>query len=53
MEDSLKVFETLCQNDALKNTPIALLFNKKDLFQAKLSRSPMEKYFPDYDGKFC
>lgn len=28
-----------------------LFLNKVDLFQAKLTRVPLNKYFPDYGGK--
>ncbi|KAL6937346.1 guanine nucleotide-binding protein subunit alpha [Hanseniaspora osmophila] len=50
MHESLMLFQTLCNSQWFKNTPFIIFFNKIDLFQAKIKKSPLRKYFPDYQG---
>lgn len=51
MEESLKLFDSICNNPYFVNTAFILFLNKKDLFQQKVKKSPISTYFPDYKGK--
>lgn len=51
MNESIVLFDSLCNSRWFVNTPFILFLNKIDLFERKLSTSPLKKYFPDYDGK--
>lgn len=51
MHESIILFESLCNSRWFLNTPFILFLNKIDLFEAKLAKSPLKRYFPDYTGK--
>lgn len=51
MLESLSLFESIVNSRWFIHTSIMLFLNKVDLFQAKLTRVPLNKYFPDYVGK--
>ena len=51
MHESIILFDSLCNSKWFLNTPFILFLNKIDLFESKLSKSPLRKYFPDYTGK--
>jgi hypothetical protein len=44
------LFEHIAANAFFKSTPILVVFTKADIFAEKLSRSPFQKYFPEYTG---
>ncbi|CAG8510257.1 8172_t:CDS:2 [Diversispora eburnea] len=48
--ESLILFESVINSLWFLRTSIILILNKIDLFRAKLSRVPLEQYFPDYSG---
>ncbi|QPG74969.1 hypothetical protein FOA43_002308 [Brettanomyces nanus] len=51
MHEAIMLFESLCNSRWFANTPFILFLNKVDLLKDKVRRSPLRKYFPDYDGK--
>ncbi|VEU20415.1 DEKNAAC101300 [Brettanomyces naardenensis] len=48
--ESLNLFESVVNSMWFRRTSVILCLNKIDVFIDKLSRSPLEKYFPDYVG---
>lgn len=51
MHESMKLFESICNNKWFVETSIILFLNKKDLFERKINSSPLTICFPDYKGK--
>ena len=50
MRESIKLFESICNNKWFTDTSIMLFLNKKDLFQEKIRHSPLTICFPEYSG---
>jgi len=50
MEESLRVFESVCNSDWFGKTSIILFLNKVDLFKEKLSKKDLRCCFPEYTG---
>jgi len=50
MHESMKLFDSICNNKWFTDTSIILFLNKMDLFEAKITKSPLNKCFPDYTG---
>ncbi|XBW36749.1 hypothetical protein QEN19_002326 [Hanseniaspora menglaensis] len=50
MHESLLLFDKLCNSQWFANTPFIIFFNKIDIFKEKIGKSPIRKYFPDYQG---
>lgn len=50
MHESMRLFDSICNNKWFVSTSIILFLNKKDLFQQKIAYSPLEICFPDYTG---
>uniref|UniRef100_A0A914NEG9 Uncharacterized protein n=1 Tax=Meloidogyne incognita TaxID=6306 RepID=A0A914NEG9_MELIC len=50
MIESIDLFESICNNKCFMNTSMILFLNKKDLFEQKISRSPLTLCFADYSG---
>jgi guanine nucleotide-binding protein G(i) subunit alpha len=50
MHESMKLFESICNNKWFTDTSIILFLNKIDLFKEKLKTSPLTISFPDYKG---
>lgn len=51
-EESLKLFDEICNSKWFNATAVILFLNKKDLFQEKIQRVDLSVCFPDYkDGK--
>lgn len=50
MEESLTLFDDICNNKWFVKTSVVLFLNKTDLFEQKLKTSPLSKYFKDYTG---
>lgn len=50
MHESIVLFDSLCNSKWFVNTPFILFLNKIDLFEKKLARSSLKRYFPDYLG---
>lgn len=51
MHESIMLFDTLTNSRWFYNTPFILFLNKIDIFEEKVKRSPIRKYFPNYQGK--
>lgn len=51
MQESLKLFDSICNNKWFLETAIILFLNKKDLFEEKIKRSPLTICFPEYNGE--
>jgi len=50
MQESLKLFDSICNNKWFGDTSIILFLNKKDLFEEKILRSPLTICFSEYTG---
>lgn len=51
LQESLTLFDSICNSRWFIKTSIILFLNKIDLFQEKLPRSPLIEFFPEYkDG---
>ena len=51
MQEALTLFDSICNSRWFVQTSIILFLNKVDLFKEKLLRSPIKKYFPEYEGE--
>jgi hypothetical protein len=47
----MKLFDSICNSKWFVDTSIILFLNKKDLFEEKIRRSPLNSCFPEYTGK--
>ncbi|XP_027571523.2 guanine nucleotide-binding protein G(i) subunit alpha [Chiroxiphia lanceolata] len=50
MHESMKLFDSICNNKWFTDTSIILFLNKKDLFEEKIRRSPLTICYPEYPG---
>ncbi|XP_076358647.1 guanine nucleotide-binding protein G(i) subunit alpha-like isoform X1 [Tachypleus tridentatus] len=50
MIESMKLFDSICNNKWFVDTSIILFLNKKDLFEKKINKSPLTICFPEYTG---
>ncbi|KAH0810780.1 hypothetical protein GEV33_012009 [Tenebrio molitor] len=50
MQESLKLFDSICNNKWFTDTSIILFLNKKDLFEEKIRKSPLTICFQEYAG---
>ncbi|KAI9271313.1 G-alpha protein [Sporodiniella umbellata] len=50
LQESLTLFDSICNSRWFLKTSIILFLNKIDLFKEKLIKSPLEEYFGDYKG---
>uniref|UniRef100_A0A8C2XI34 Adenylate cyclase-inhibiting G alpha protein n=2 Tax=Cyclopterus lumpus TaxID=8103 RepID=A0A8C2XI34_CYCLU len=50
MHESMKLFDSICNNKWFTLTSIILFLNKKDLFEEKIGRSPLTICYPQYPG---
>jgi hypothetical protein len=53
MQESLKLFDSICNNKWFTDTSIILFLNKKDLFEEKIKKSPLNVCFPEYGGQYA
>lgn len=51
MHESIMLFDTLLNSKWFKDTPFILFLNKIDIFEDKVKRMPIRKFFPDYQGR--
>ncbi|XP_061843710.1 guanine nucleotide-binding protein G(i) subunit alpha [Nerophis lumbriciformis] len=51
MHESMKLFDSICNNKWFTRTSIILFLNKKDLFEEKIGRSPLTICYPEYKGE--
>ena len=52
MQESLKLFDSICNNKWFTDTSIILFLNKKDLFEEKIKKSSLVVCFSEYTGNF-
>ncbi|KAK2494114.1 hypothetical protein MC885_018060 [Smutsia gigantea] len=50
MHESMKLFDSICNNKWFTDTSIILFLNKKDLFEEKVKKSPLTICYPEYAG---
>ncbi|CAB3365907.1 Hypothetical predicted protein [Cloeon dipterum] len=50
MIESMKLFDSICNSKWFVETSIILFLNKKDLFEDKITKSPLTICFPEYTG---
>ena len=50
MMESMKLFDSICNNKWFTETSIILFLNKKDLFEEKIKKSALNVCFPEYTG---
>ena len=50
MQESLKLFKSICNNKWFVGTSIVLFLNKTDIFEKKIKLQPLTVCFPEYDG---
>jgi len=50
MNESLKLFDEICNSKWFSATPIVLFLNKSDLFRQKIEKIDLKVAFPDYTG---
>ena len=50
LRESMKLFDSICNNRWFIETPIILFLNKKDLFEEKIQKSPLNICFPEFTG---
>ena len=50
MVESMKLFDSICNNKWFLKTSIILFLNKNDLFAEKIKHSPLTICFPEYEG---
>ncbi|CAM9974992.1 guanine nucleotide-binding protein G(i) subunit alpha-2-like [Lethenteron reissneri] len=50
MHESMKLFDSICNNKWFTDTSIILFLNKKDLFKEKIKNNPITTCFPEYTG---
>ncbi|KAK4210542.1 G-protein alpha subunit-domain-containing protein [Rhypophila decipiens] len=48
--ETLLFYETIVNSKMLARSSVLLIFDKLDVFTRKLSRAPLENYFPDFTG---
>jgi len=51
MQESLKLFDSICNSPWFSDVHFILFLNKKDLFAEKIHRSPLTVCFPEYKGQ--
>ncbi|CAK8683438.1 unnamed protein product [Clavelina lepadiformis] len=51
MHESMRLFESICNNTWFKSTSMILFLNKTDLFRNKIKLVPLTICFPDYKGE--
>jgi len=50
MQESLKLFDEICNAPCFDKTSMILFLNKKDIFEEKIKRVPITVCFDDYSG---
>ena len=50
MVESLALFDSICNNKIFDKTSIIIFLNKMDIFQEKITRSPLTICFPEFTG---
>ena len=48
MQEALALFESICNSVWFQKTSMILFLNKIDLFESKLTKSPVNNYYPEF-----
>lgn len=48
MQEALTLFDSICNSKWFVKTSVILFLNKIDIFRDKITKSPLNKYFPEY-----
>lgn len=51
MDESLVLFDSICNSKWFQSTAMLLFLNKIDLFEKKITANPIKNYFPEYSGQ--
>ena len=51
LTESIQLFEEVCKNKWLQAPSLFLFLNKRDLFQEKLQKFPLGKYFTEFTAE--
>ncbi|GCF01029.1 guanine nucleotide-binding protein subunit alpha [Zygosaccharomyces mellis] len=51
MHESIMLFDALLNSKWFRDTPFILFLNKMDIFEEKVKKMPIRKFFPDYQGR--
>lgn len=51
MHESIMLFDSLLNSKWFRDTPFILFLNKMDIFEEKVKRMPIRKFFPDFQGR--
>uniref|UniRef100_F6PR32 Uncharacterized protein n=2 Tax=Ciona intestinalis TaxID=7719 RepID=F6PR32_CIOIN len=51
MHESMRLFDSICNNAWFRSTSMILFLNKTDIFRSKIKHSPLNVCFPDYQGE--
>ena len=51
MQESMRLFDSICNNTWFRSTSMILFLNKTDLFKSKIENIPLSVCFPDYTGE--
>ena len=51
MHESMRLFDSICNNTWFRSTSMILFLNKTDLFKMKIDKCPLTVCFPDYTGE--
>jgi len=51
MHESMRLFDSICNNTWFRSTSMILFLNKTDLFKNKVEKCPLTICFPDYTGE--
>jgi hypothetical protein len=53
LDESVKLFDEICNSRWFSETSVILFLNKSDIFREKIKKRDLGVYFPDYKGKNC
>jgi len=51
IHESLTLFDAVCNNKFFSDASMILFLNKRDLFERKIAKNPLNKYFPEFQGQ--
>ncbi|KAJ6628428.1 heterotrimeric G-protein alpha subunit, GPA2-like protein [Mycena sp. CBHHK59/15] len=51
MQDAMTIWDSICQSQWFKQTPIIICLNKYEIFKYKIAMSDVRNFFPDFDGQ--
>jgi len=52
LDESVKLFDEICNSRWFSETSVILFLNKSDIFREKIKKRDLSVYFPEYKGLF-